>query len=435
MKKSNSSLGKNHPPFLTPSGSLGDEMVEGHLADDNERRRHPERALSAVKIRNAKPGKYADGNGLYLVVDKTGARRWVLRTMIQGVRRELGLGGLSLVSLAEAREEAMRLRRIARRHGDPMEERKRERSITPLFEAVAREVHDAHSQTFRNPKHAAQWIATLETYAFPVMGTLPIDKIESREILAALSPIWTVKPETARRVKQRLRTVFDYARARGWRSGDNPVEGISRVLPRHNGKTKEHFSALPYAEVPAFIHSLRDSRVHVSVKLAFEFLILTACRTSEVLNSRWGEFDLEHRMWTIPADRMKAGVEHRVPLSWRCMELLEAAKGISSDGGYVFPGRATNKPLSNMAFLMALRRMKRTDITAHGFRSSFRDWAEERTNTQRSAVEAALAHTVANKVEAAYLRTTLFEKRQRLMDAWTAFTLTQPAEKVVKIRS
>jgi integrase len=398
-------------------------------------KKHPDKALTPAFIRNAKPGKHADGNGLYLVVDESGAKRWSLRTVIHRKRHELGLGGLNLVSLSEAREEAARLRKIARKHGDPLAERRRERTITPAFEAAAREVHASHSQTFRNPKHASQWITTLETYAFPTMGNIPIDKIESKEILAALSPIWIEKPETARRVKQRMKTVFDYAKAKGWRSGDNPVEGISRVLPKHSGKTKDHFAALPYAHVPDFIQALRASKVHESVKLAFEFLILTAARTSEVLLAKWDEIDLDGKVWIVPAERMKAKVEHRVPLSASSLEILKAAKGMSDGGEYVFPGRTQNHPLSNMAFLMVLRRMERTDITAHGFRSSFRDWAEEKTNTQRSVVEAALAHQVESKVEAAYLRTTLFDKRRRLMDSWTTFVLTKPAEKVVKMKA
>jgi integrase len=397
-------------------------------------KKHPQKALSAKKIHNALPGKHADGNGLYLIVDESNAKRWVLRTVIHSKRREMGLGGLSLVSLAEAREEAARLRKIARKNGDPLAERRRERIITPSFEAIAREVHASHSQTFRNPKHAAQWITTLETYAFPTMGKIPIDKIESKEILAVLSPIWIEKPETARRVKQRIKTVFDYAKAKGFRSTENPVEGISRVLPKHSGKTKDHFAALPYVQVPDFIQALRASKVYESVKLAFEFLILTASRTSEVLLAKWQEIDLEGKVWIVPAERMKAKVEHRVPLSVRCILILKTAKEMSFGGEYVFPGRTNSKPLSNMAFLMALRRMERTDITAHGFRSSFRDWAEEKTNTQRSVIEAALAHTVDNKVEAAYLRTDLFDKRRTLMNTWASFATAAPKAKVVQIR-
>jgi integrase len=396
-------------------------------------KKHPEKYLNAARIKNATPGRHADGNGLYLFVDDSGAKRWILRTVINGKRCELGLGGLSLISLAEARDEAARLRKIARKGGDPLAERRKEQVVIPVYEAVAREVHESLIPTFRNAKHAAQWINTQRDYVFQKIGNMPVDKIEPKEILAVLSPIWIEKAETARRVKQRIKTVFDYAKAKGWRSADNPVEGVAKVLPKHNGKMKEHFAALAYAEVPAFIQALRAAKVYLAIKLAFEFLILTAARTSEAMLAKWPEIDFETATWTIPAERMKAKIEHRVPLSARCLEILKAAKDFNSE--YVFPGRGHGKPLSNMAFLMCLRRMEKGDITAHGFRSSFRDWCEERTHEQRSVIEAALAHQVENKVEAAYLRTTLFEKRRHLMDSWAVFCMSKPAEKVVKIRA
>jgi len=397
-----------------------------------EKGRHPEKALSAVKIRTLREGFHCDGNGLYLRVDASGARRWVLRTIIKGKRTDIGLGGLTLVSLAEAREEALRLRRIARiKGGDPLAERRQERRIVPTFESVAREVHGAHSQTMRNAKCVAQWLGRLETYAFPALGSQQVDKIESKDILAVLSPIWIEKPETARRVRQLMGRVFDYSKAKGWRSGDNPVDGITRVLPQHNGK-EEHFASLAYGQIPDFIAALHGANVSPAIKQAFEFLILTAARTSEVLFAKWPEVDLEAKAWTVPAERMKMKIEHRVPLSGRCIEILKIARETSS-GEFVFTGRSAPRPLSNMCFLMALRRMNRADITAHGFRSSFRNWAEEKTTTQRSVVEAALAHQVENKVEAAYLRTTLFDKRRRLMDTWAAFATAAPKAKVVSI--
>jgi integrase len=403
-------------------------MLDG---SSNPRRKHPEKALNAIKIRNAGPGRHADGNGLYLQVDDSGAKRWVLRIVIHRKRCELGLGGLSLVTLAEAREEAIRLRKIARKGGDPLAERRQERQVVPVFEAVAREVHDTHSPTMRNAKCAAQWLGRLETYAFPIVGTQPVDKIESKDVLAVLSPIWIEKPETARRVKQLMGRVFDYAKAKGWRSGDNPVDGIARVLPKHNGQ-QEHFAALPYSQIPEFITALCGANVSQSIKLGFEFLILTAARTSEVILAKWPEINMNSKTWIVPATRMKMKKEHRVPLSSRCIEILQVARGLGGD--CIFPGRATNRPLSNMSFLMALRRMNRADITAHGFRSSFRNWAEEKTTTQRSVVEAALAHQVENPVEAAYLRTDLFAKRRRLMDSWAAFATARPAQKVVRMR-
>jgi integrase len=396
-------------------------------------KKHPEKALSMIKIRNAEPGKYADGNGLYLVVDDSGARRWVLRTVVQGKRRELGLGGLTLVSLPEAREEALRWRKIARKGGDPLAERRQERRQVLTFEEVARKVHELHSANFRNEKHKAQWINTLRDYVFPIFGGQPMDMIQSGDVLAALTPIWNEKPETARRIRQRIRTVFAWAKASGHRSGDNPVEGVSQALPKHTGK-KEHFSALPYAELPTFMETLRDCKAALSVKLAFEFLILTAARTSEVLRATWNEIDLASKAWTVPAVRMKAREQHQVPLSPRCLEILETAKEIACGSEYVFPGRSPTKPLSNMALEMVVRRMSRVDITVHGFRSSFRDWAEEKTHYPNSVVEAALAHTVKNKVEAAYLRSKLFDQRRPLMDKWAAFAIAAPGAKVVRIR-
>lgn len=396
---------------------------------------HPQKALSPAKIRAlTEPGMYSDGNCLYLVVDESGAKRWILRTVVRGKRCDIGLGGLSLVSLAEAREEATRLRKIARKNGDPLAERRQGRRMVPTFEETARKVHESFAATFRNAKHRAQWITTLQTYVFPIFGGRLVDQIESGDVLAALMPIWTTKPETARRVRQRMKLVFDWAKASGFRSGDNPVEGVSEVLPKHNGR-KKHHPALPYAQVPEFITAMREANAATSVKLAFEYLILTASRTSEVLRAKWSEIDTDSKTWTLPADRMKAKVEHRVPLSSRCLEILKAAKEITTGGEYIFPGRSPLRPLSAMAFEMALRRMERQDITPHGFRSSFRDWAEERTHYANSVIEAALAHTVRNKVEAAYLRTTLFEKRRDLMKDWAGFATSMPAQKVVKMRA
>jgi integrase len=399
-----------------------------------EMKRHPAKALSAAKIRNAGPGRYCDGNGLYLVKDDSGAMRWILRTVIKGKRCDVGLGGLSLISLREAREEAARLRRIARKGGDPLAERRKERRSVPTFEQAARKVHELHSASFRNAKHAAQWINTLATYVFPVFGSRSLEGIESADVLAALSPIWNTKLETARRVRQRIKTVFDWAKASGYRSGDNPVDGISRVLPKHDDK-KAHHPALPYAQVLEFLIALHECTAGIPAKLAFEFLILTAARTSEVLLATWKEIDPAGATWTVPGERMKAKEEHKVPLSRRCLEILESAKKISAGAGYVFPGRDQQHPMSNMVFEMTLRRTGRVDITTHGFRSSFRDWAEECTRTQRSVVEAALAHKVSDKVEAAYLRTTLFEKRRRLMDSWAAFATAKSGAKVVNIRA
>ena len=385
------------------------------------RGKHPDRRLNAVRVRNVTvPGRYADGNGLYLVVDESHAKRWLLRTVVAGKRCDIGLGSAQLVPLADAREEAARLRRMARAGGDPLAERRRERITVPTFKEAAEKVHAAQAASFRNPKHKADWISSLQMYAYPHFKDHRVNAVTAADILKALGAIWVSRPETARRVRQRLRTVFDWAKASGFRPGDNPVDGVARVLPRHKNE-KAHHAAIPYRDVPSFVESVQNAAANQATKLAFEFLILTAARTSEVLGARWGEIDLEAKTWTVPASRIKAGREHRVPLSSRCIELLTEAQRLSDGGPFVFPGRYANKSMSNTVFLMLLRRIKRDEITAHGFRSAFRDWAAERTSFSRSVCEAALAHVVENKTEAAYFRTDLFEQRRSLMDTWTAF--------------
>lgn len=391
---------------------------------------HPHRALSAVRVNSIKaPGRYADGNGLYLLVDPSGAKRWILRTVVRGRgRTDIGLGGLSLTSLAEARDKAATLRKVARAGNDPILERRRA-VAAPTFEEAARKVHAEHAATWKNEKHADQWINTLEEYAFPILGSRPVNLIDTPDVLKVLAAIWLTKPETARRVRQRINVVLDWAKAAGHRTGDNPVAGVAKALPKQaNGVT--HHAATLYAEVPAFITKLRACDAQEPVRLAFEFLILTATRTSEVLAATWAEINGE--TWTIPAARMKAKREHRVPLSPRCLAILKRAKELGGDG-FIFPGRTKGKPLSNMAFLMTLRRLG-VDTTAHGFRSSFRDWTAERTNFPRDVCEMALAHTVQDKTEAAYRRGDLFDKRRELMASWAAYATAKRGE-VVQIRA
>ena len=405
---------------------MGDDFMK-------PRRAHPDKVLTAAKVKKvSQAGRHADGNGLYLVVDPSGARRWILRTVVHGRRRDIGLGGLKIVSLAEARDLAMQYRRIARDGGDPLQERRNARRIVPTFEAAARSVHKEHKATWRNTKHASQWINTLAEYVFPLIGDRPVDQIDTPELIRVLTPIWLTKPETARRVRQRISTVLDWAKAAGHRSGDNPVAGVAKGLPKQPDR-KTHLAALPYAEVPAFVHRLRASDATEMVSLAFEFLILTAARTSEVLEAKWKEIDLENAVWAIPGDRMKAGREHRVPLAPACITILKRARELAPEGDYVFAGRSNDRPLSNMTFLMALSRLK-LDITAHGFRSAFRDWASERTNFTNEVCELALAHTIKNKVEAAYRRGDLLDKRRDLMSTWAEF-VTSAKGKVVKLRA
>ena len=377
-------------------------------------------ALSPVKINALNtPGRYGDGNGLYLVVDENQSKRWILRTLVHGKRRDMGLGSLQLVSLAEARKRAATYRLAARDGRDPIAERRQANRNVLTFKEAAEAVHASHSKGWKNPKHRDQWINTLTEYAFPEIGSKRVNAIDTSDVLRVLTPIWLEKPETARRVRQRIRTVLDWAKAAGHRAGDNPVDAVGKGLPKQTDRP-EHHAALPYAAVPAFVEALRASTAGESAKLAFEFLILTATRTGEVIGARWSEIDTKAKTWTIPKERMKAKREHRVPLSDRCLEILEAAAELGGSP-YVFPGREIDIALSNMVFLMHLRRMERADITPHGFRSAFRDWTAEKTSFPREVCEAALAHTNADKVEAAYLRSDLFEQRRALMGQWATF--------------
>jgi len=323
------------------------------------------------------------------------------------------------VPLAEARETARVLRKIAREGGDPIAERDKGKREVPTFQKAAETVHAEHSPSWKNPKHAAQWINTLKQYAYPALGDRPVDQIDTPEVLRLLGPIWLTKPETARRVRQRLGTVFDWAKASGHRTGDNPVEGVARGLPKQTDTAKHH-AALPYDEVPAFIKALRASDSGIIAKHAFEFLILTASRTSEVLEAQWDEIDLTAKLWTVPASRMKAGRTHRVPLSDRCVTMLKEAEAYRGKSLYLFHGRSEKKPMSNMVFSKIMKGLKFA-ATPHGFRSSFRDWASETTSFPREVAEMALAHTIENKVEAAYRRGDLLEKRRKMMHDWAGF--------------
>ena len=403
----------------------------GLYGESKRRRRHPQKVLTARAVQAARPGararRIADGGGLYLRVAPSGAKSWVLRTVVKGRRCDLGLGSVALVSLVEAREEAVLLRKIARAGGDPIAERRRAHRQLPTFEEAARQVHAAHAAAFRNEKHRKQWLSSLSG-AVAAFGTKPVDSLTSADILSVLSPQWLVRPETSRRILQRLRVIFDWCKAQGYCGGANPTEGLTKVLPRHRA-AKTHHAALPYPEVPAFLRTLRACDANELVKLGLELTILCATRTSETLRATWDEIDLSTMTWTIPGERMKGGAAHRIPLSPRCAVILARAQALGASSAYVFPGRSPTKPLSNMVFLMALRRIQRHGVTTHGFRSSFRDWAAERTNVPRAVCEAALAHAVRDRTEAAYHRTDLFERRRELMNAWAAFaTATPPAQ-------
>jgi integrase len=381
--------------------------------------RHPDKALSSVRIKNiAEPGRYADGNGLYLVVDPSGAKRWILRIVIQRKRRDIGLGGLSVVSLAEARDQAREFRAVARAGGNPLADRNRSRQL-PKFAEVARIVYEQRKHAWKNSKHQAQWLKSLEIHVFPEVGDMRVDQVGTSDVLRVLSPIWTKTPETARRNKQRIGMIFDWAKAAGYREGDNPIDGLSNALVKQKNEGR-HFAAMPYVDVPVFVQKMRTFNAAMAAKLAFEFLILTAARTSEVLQAEFAEIDLKQAVWTVPAARMKANKVHRVPLVPRCVEILTQVRSMFPDAAVLFPGRSDRLPLSNMAFLMMLRR-EGYEVTAHGFRSAFRDWAAECTNFPREVCEMALAHTVQNKVEAAYRRGDLLDKRRDLMIAWSDY--------------
>jgi integrase len=376
--------------------------------------------LTAVRVRSLKePGRYSDGQGLMLVVGKDGSRKWVLRVQADGRRRDFGLGAAAHVTLAEARDAAATIRKQVKAGQDPRAERRRARQIIPTFREAAFRVHDEHKPSWKNAKHAAQWLATLEQHAFPALGAVRVDKIDGPMVRDVLADIWLKIPETARRVRQRIGAVLDWAHGKGYRQSEISTRSISRGLAKQP-KDQQHFAAMPYADVPGFLTRLQGTdKAGETVRLALEFLILTAVRSGEMRGARWEEIDLEARLWTIPAQRMKAGKAHVVPLSARAVALLERMRELrrGEDQTLVFEGAKLGRPMSDMTLTMLLRRMD-ANATAHGFRSSFRDWAAEATNFPREVAEAALAHAVESRVEAAYRRSDLLEKRRKMMEQW-----------------
>ena len=380
------------------------------------RGRHPHNRLAAAFVRSAPAGRHADGNGLYLYVQRTGTRSWIQRLVIRGRKHELGLGSAHLVSLAEAREAARANRKLARAGGDPLADRRRTQGM-PTFAEAATTVVEQKRAGWRSPKQAADWLQTLERYVFPRIGSRPVSEVDSADLLAILTPIWHVKMSTARTVRQRVRTVLEWSIAMEHRT-DNPCDRIGPVLGPQR-EVVRHMRALPHRDVAAALETIRASRATRAVKLAFEFLVLTAARSGEVRLATWDEMNVAGRAWTVPATRMKMNREHRVPLSPRAMEVLDAARSLGDGNPLVFPNRWGNRIKGT--FLSAL--LRNLDIAAvpHGFRSSFRDWAAEETEHPREVIEAALAHVVRNRVEAAYARSDLFERRRRLMDDWSAY--------------
>jgi len=389
---------------------------------------HKLTAIQAAKLKA--PGRHSDGGGLYLSIDDTGRRRWVFIYSRGARRTELGLGGGRDLSLANARVEAAACRTMLADGLDPKVERAKD-DQAQTFGACADAYVEAMRPSWRNEKHAAQWKMTLTKYAAPIRER-PVNELTTQDILDVLQPLWTRTPETAERLRGRMENVLDAAKAKGLRAGENPARWrghLNQLLPKRQRLARGHHAALAYDLIPDFMANLR-TRSAVAAR-ALEFAILTASRSGEVLGATWKEIDLDKKVWVIPAARMKAGREHRVPLSARAMEIAEAQ---FDDGkGYVFAGPKPGKPLSSMAMAMLLRRMK-SDITVHGFRSSFRDWASETTGFSHEVCEMALAHTIANKAEAAYRRGDLFDKRRKLMEAWAGYCAAQKADKVVQLR-
>ena len=415
---------------------MGDDMADDadqlQLTQRLKNGRHPDKALSAAFVRTVnKPGKYFDGQGLFLKVDASGARRWVQRINIKGKRTEMGLGSASLVSLAEARETALENRKAARKGDDPLRA-KRETEAALTFEEAARKVYELHRPTWRNPKHAAQFISTLETYVFPRMGKIRVADVGTSDVLAVLTPIWLTKSETARRVRQRIGTVMKWAVAQGWRQ-DNPADAIAQALPKQD-RTQKHRKSLPYDDVKSCIDTVKTSNAATATKLCFELLVLCVSRSGEARMARWEEFDLEKAEWTIPAERMKAKKVHRVPLSHRALEILQEAKTLGDGTGIVFEGSRAGRPLSENTMNKLLRELG-YDVDVHGFRTSFKTWCQERTNVSNEVSEAALAHVKRDKAEAAYARSDLFDKRRKLMDEWGSFLTRSENDRVVSLYS
>lgn len=374
-------------------------------------------ARTVATLKNV--GRHADGNGLYLSISDNGGRRWVFLYRSGGKVREKGLGSAVSVSLKDARLKADEVRKQLSAGLDPINEGRKNNGVM-TFAECSKIYIDSHAAGWSNPKHADQWRNTLKTYADPVIGKLPVNKIDVSHIMKILDPIWRTKTETASRVRGRIESILDWAAVKKYRGSENPARlkgHLDHLLPRRQKVAKvQHHPALSYKDIPAFMADLRTREG--TGALALEFTILTAARTNETLGAKWDEIDLESKVWTVPADRMKARVEQAVPLSDRAIDILKA---LSTDTEYVFPGNGENNPMSSMSLLAVLKRMNRSDITTHGFRSTFRDWAAETTEFPNEVVEMALAHTIKNKAEAAYRRGNMLDRRRVLMDAWSVF--------------
>ena len=388
--------------------------------------------LTAAKAKSlSKPGMYRADPTLYLRIAPSGAKHWIQRLTIDGRRHDLGLGGFPVVSLAEAREQAFENRRKVRAGGNPLAEK--QRATVPTFRQATALTFKALRPRWNNDKHVADWTSSMERYAFPILGDLRVNRIQREDVLRVLTPIWARKPETARRVRQRIRSVLRWAHAHAYVGENMAGEALEGALPSLTVR-QTHFRALPYPEVPGALETVRESPASLPARLCFEFLVLTAARSGEARNAAWAEMDTEAREWRIPGERMKGGREHRVPLSDAALGVLEQARALDEGSGLVFPSpMRASRPLSDMTLTKILRDRGLADrATVHGFRSAFRDWCAE-TGKPREIAEAALAHTVGG-VEGAYFRSDLFARRRALMDQWAGF-LTGEQGKVVRLHA
>lgn len=395
--------------------------------------------LTSLAISKAnKSGLYGDGAGLYLQIGPTGAKSWLFRFMRNGKAREMGLGPLHTINITEARAKAAECRKQLLEGKDPIEERagtlrakQLEEAKSLTFRQCAEAYIQTHQNSWKNAKHVSQWENTLRDYVFPTIGDLPVAAVDTALVVKCLSDIWTTKTETATRVRGRIESILDWATTSNFRQGENPARWRGHLdnllaAPKKVSKVQHH-AALPFDQISNFMVALRKQE-GVAAR-ALEFAILTAGRTNEIIEATWAEVDLEKSTWTIPAERMKIKKEHRVPLSARAVEILKSMQAIKN-GNYVFPGSKDKKPLSNMALLMTLRRMEFGKLTAHGFRSTFRDWAAEMTSYPREVAEMALAHSVGDKVEEAYRRGDLFSKRRQIMEDWAQYCQSRSSDAV-----
>lgn len=389
------------------------------------------------------PGMYGDGGGLYLRVGPTGAKSWILRTVIHGKRRELGLGSCDLVTLAEAREKAAELRKAARSGQDPDAQRKAAARAAALaaaqermtFGKAAEAVHAKLLPGWKNAKHAETWLSSLKTHAFPRLAKKPLHQIDRDDLLRVLEPIWTTKAETARRLRQRMHSVFEWAKGEGHFQGENPLDQLGLSLPAVRVQ-KQHLAALPWRDVPAFWAQLSDRSATSAACL--QFIILTAARSGEARGAQWSEIDTLGKVWNVPAERMKRGVPHRVPLSPEVLAIIETMRG--HDPVFLFPSPqknrdGTGRPMSDMVFKLLFQRLGVDGFTTHGFRSAFRDWCSESAKADPEIAEAALSHATGNAVTRAYARSDLFDRRRALMDAWAAYATGKAGQVVQMVRA